>query len=150
MHPEISSFIRPIYPRLIDAPSTIVHPSINGLKHRIFFLNHTIPEDGATGAFGAEQSSTGAHVDVALSDNAVSTSNAHEARMIICVLRYLLFNGYAPQQLVVLSLYKGQNALMKRLAREAGPIPQFQIESLDSIRMTTVDNYQVYRFVSIL
>ena len=115
MHPEISSLIRPsVYKILHDAPNTVMHPSVRGMKHRVFFATHTIPEDGRRTAFGSSLVPLAAgvsHVRVGeLSD--VSKSNMHEASLIVGLLVHLLLNGYRSDQLVVLSMYNGQVRLL--------------------------------------
>jgi superfamily I DNA and/or RNA helicase len=73
-----------------------------------------------------------------------SKTNTHEAKYLLRLLQYLLLNGYRADQLVVLSMYKGQLQLLRRLAKQ----PEYRassviaVDALDKVRMTTTDNYQ--------
>ena len=148
MHPEISSLITPaIYERLENAPSVSEYPLVAGVRDRVFFISHTEPEDGQATAWGASVDQTGAGVkrmEGVLQGAEMSKTNTHEAKFLLRLLQYLILNGYQPEQLVVLTMYKGQLNLLRRLSKEK----EFQIssvinvEALDKVRMTTTDNYQ--------
>lgn len=111
MHPEVSSLIRPaVYMTLRDAPNTREHPVVRGMKHRVYFMTHTVPEDGKRNAFGSTAVVGGAgvsHVRVGELNN-TSKSNTFEARLVAGLVVHLLLNGYTASQLVVLSMYNGQ------------------------------------------
>jgi superfamily I DNA and/or RNA helicase len=111
MHPDISSLIRPaVYAMLQDAESTREHSPVRGLLHRVYFMTHTVPEDGKRSAFGSTDVIGGSgvsHLRVGELGN-VSKSNAHEANLAIGLVVHLLLNGYTANQLVVLSMYNGQ------------------------------------------
>jgi hypothetical protein len=126
MHPEISSLIRPaVYRNLLDDDTTLRHPPVRGMCHRLFFWTHHVPEDGATTAVGADPASSagggrgrrGGAPLVELSSS--SKSSSHEAALAVRLLKHLLYNGYAADQLVVLTMYKGQATLVKKLAKQA-------------------------------
>ncbi|CAD0045335.1 unnamed protein product, partial [Aureobasidium pullulans] len=45
MHPSIAELVRStLYPTLSDAPSTIAHPEVAGMRKRLFWLDHQYPE----------------------------------------------------------------------------------------------------------
>ena len=117
MHPEVSSLIRPaVYKTLLDSPSTRMHPTVRGMKHRVFFMAHTVPEDGKRAAFGSSEVAGGvgaSHLRVG-EINASSKSNAAEAHLVVGLLVHLLLNGYSADQLVVLSMYNGQVGNVRR------------------------------------
>ena len=124
MHPEISSLITPtIYTRLDDAESVSDHPFVRGIKDRLFFISHNEPEDGQLVAWGpseipAAEKSRKAVRPIDLAGAEMSKTNTFEASYLIQLVLYLLKNGYKASQIVVLSMYKGQLMLLKRLAKE--------------------------------
>ena len=95
MHPSISQLIRvpTLYPNLADAPSMADYPVVGGMKHRLFWLNHEHKEAGEEEESGAQ---TG------------SKTNPGEAALVVAIAKYLLFQGYAPNQIAVLTPYVGQ------------------------------------------
>lgn len=148
MHPEISSLIRPaIYRHLIDDESTLQHPPVGGMPHRLFFWSHTVPEDGAREAFGAAPTGESQLMTMRKFDDSVSGShtNTHEARLLVRLMQHLVFNGYNPERIVVLTMYKGQTMLVRRLAKEAvaqkGGAATMS-RPITEIRVTTTDNFQ--------
>lgn len=154
MHPEISCLITPsIYKCLHNDPSVSLHPIVRGMKDRVFFISHVIPEDGRTTAWGAdlstENSTNGKSLKnvrpIDMAGAEMSKTNSFEAKYLIRLLKYLLLNGYQASQLVVLSMYKGQMVLLKRLAKEESNQSASMLiktDAIDSVRMTTTDNYQ--------
>ncbi|GFH25752.1 NFX1-type zinc finger-containing protein 1 [Haematococcus lacustris] len=159
MHPDISRLVRPTYPALHDHPSVAQHPAVKGLgQHRVVFIHHEVPEDG-------EDSNSGWHA----SKVQQSKVNSHEVGMVRAVVTYLLQQGYAKEQLVVLTPYLGQLLELKQaLAKEMGAavdemdmadlrkavLPQLLanlgVEDKDKdkqqgssgVRLATIDNYQ--------
>ncbi|GFH27466.1 predicted protein, partial [Haematococcus lacustris] len=157
MHPDISRLVRPTYPALHDHPSVAQHPAVKGLgQHRVVFIHHEVPEDG-------EDSNSGWHA----SKVQQSKVNSHEVGMVRAVVTYLLQQGYAKEQLVVLTPYLGQLLELKQaLAKEMGAavdemdmadlrkavLPQLlanlYVEDKDKqhgnngVRLATIDNYQ--------
>ncbi|KAL6759021.1 P-loop containing nucleoside triphosphate hydrolase protein, partial [Haematococcus lacustris] len=104
MHPDISRLVRPTYPALHDHPSVAQHPAVKGLgQHRLVFIHHEVPEDG-------ENSNSGWHA----SKMQQSKVNSHEVGMVQAVVTYLLQQGYAKEQLVVLTPYLGQLLELKQ------------------------------------
>lgn len=122
MHPEICSLITPnIYVRLDNADLVTKYPPISGIKDRLFFITHNVPEDGQSQAWGIDHTLNSVKNvrPIELSGVEMSKTNSHEAKYLIKLVQYLLLNGYDYQQLVVLSMYKGQMILLRRLAQEA-------------------------------
>jgi hypothetical protein len=104
MHPAISGLIRHTYPALEDHPSTASHPPARGLPAgaRALFLDHRAEEDGGGGDSGRRaRRGWSARAEAA----GQSKSNASEAALAVACVKYLLRQGYAPGQLVVLTPY---------------------------------------------
>ena len=57
MHPEICQLITPsIYKTLDNAPSVSEYPPVGGVKGRLYFINHGVPEDGQAGPIVSDES----------------------------------------------------------------------------------------------
>lgn len=134
MHPEISRFIAPIYPRLFDGPGTSdrLHVSEFGLPSRTLFFTHSWPENSDS----SEEISA-------------SKRNPLEATFIYGFARFLVAQGVAPEQVCIITMYQGQQRLLKRMmTNAAGAVPKefgstpFLQQKLASIRVTCVDDYQ--------
>lgn len=91
MHPEIAELVRKtLYPELSDAPSTLEHQEVAGLKKRLFWLNHQQPET---------------HSDM----HSTSHSNDYEVEMTTALVSHLIKQGvYKPGSIAVLTPYVGQ------------------------------------------
>lgn len=63
-----------------------------------------------------------------------SKSNFHEANFIVGLCRYLVLQGYRPDQITVLTTYKGQMFLLRGEMR--------QLPSCEGVRISCVDDYQ--------
>ena len=113
MRPEISALLRDIYPNLQDHPSVAKYPNVLGVGTNLHFIDHSHLEDE----------------NVELK----SKSNEHEAKFIVALCRYLLLQGYSPDQITILTLYTGQLLFMKGLM----PKSEFQ-----GVRVSCVDNFQ--------
>jgi len=96
MHPEISAIPKlTTYPNLIDANDVkdiTNNPPVKGVLSRVVFVDHKHEEDGQSGADG----------------EGVSKTNAHEVKMVVKTVRYMIQQGYMPKDLVVLTPYLGQ------------------------------------------
>jgi hypothetical protein len=94
MHPSISALIRrTLYPRLIDAPNVSNYPEVVGMKHRLFWFDHDVPE-------------VGAETDELV---ACSKSNDFEVEMTACLVAHILAQGvYNSQDIAVITPYLGQ------------------------------------------
>lgn len=121
MHPEISSLITPsIYKSLVNAPSVATHPPVRGIPNRLWFISHTVPEDGQQTAFGADPNTAlpaPVH-SISLAINDGTKTNTFEAEYLVRLGNYLLQNGYDAKQIVILTMYKGQQTLIKKLAKD--------------------------------
>lgn len=110
MRPSISRLIRPTYPELADHESVHSHPPMRGMRTSVVFVDHDQPE-GTRAVRGSGGD--------AETEDAMSKTNQHEAQLVSAIVVYLLRQGYAPEQLVVLTPYLGQLALLRRtLARD--------------------------------
>ncbi|KXX80997.1 Helicase required for RNAi-mediated heterochromatin assembly 1 [Madurella mycetomatis] len=150
MVPEISVFARRLtYPDLLDGPRTRGRPEIHGLQDRVVFVNHGKQED---------------------SDNQIrdrrdpgmkeSKKNMFEAEMVLRCVKYFGQQGYASDQIVVLTPYLGQLRVLKDLLSKnkhdpalsemdkaemirAGLISEAAAKLNKSpLRLSTIDNYQ--------
>lgn len=161
MHPEISAVPKLVtYNELLDAPKVSNHPQALGLASRVIFIDHDHMEDNQT-------------CDALES---VSKTNAYERCMIVKSVQYLLKQGYAPGDIVVLTPYLGQ---MMKLQAELGKSLSVSLDDRDlneardhfrgddnfsaelatakqgmqklkeqaAIRVATIDNFQVRVFL---
>ncbi|KAJ3374512.1 hypothetical protein GGF31_007290 [Allomyces arbusculus] len=93
MKPVIAQFIREtLYHQLQDGDNTFGRPPVRGMVKDVFFLAHDHPQDSREDAYSSS----------------MSHSNAFEVEMIVALVQYMLRQGYAPNQLVVLTPYVGQ------------------------------------------
>ncbi|KAJ3123836.1 hypothetical protein HK100_011473 [Physocladia obscura] len=92
MRPEISDVVRTIlYPTLKDDPRVLMYPSVLGIRKNMFFVNHNHPEDNVDALAKAH-----------------SHSNRFESEYSVALLRYLIRQGYAARDIVILTPYVGQ------------------------------------------
>jgi hypothetical protein len=102
MHPEVSALIKHTYPALKDHPKVAAHPPVKGLGSKLVFIDHRHPElqeeNGSKAVWGSG----------VLGTETQSKINRHEVGMSVAVVRFLLQQGYAAGQLVVLTPYLGQ------------------------------------------
>ncbi|KAF9886779.1 hypothetical protein FE257_011156 [Aspergillus nanangensis] len=105
MHPSISQLIRDtLYPRLQDAPSVSSYPEVVGMRKRLFWLDHRVPEGNASG------------------EEAMATShwNDHEIQLTVALVNHLLRQGtYQSGDIAVLTPYLGQLHRMRRRLSES-------------------------------
>eukprot|EP00597_Dinobryon_sp_UTEXLB2267_P011576 CAMPEP_0170130372 /NCGR_PEP_ID=MMETSP0020_2-20130122/22548_1 /TAXON_ID=98059 /ORGANISM="Dinobryon sp., Strain UTEXLB2267" /LENGTH=2695 /DNA_ID=CAMNT_0010365113 /DNA_START=8 /DNA_END=8092 /DNA_ORIENTATION=- len=129
MHPEVSSLITPfIYRKLNDDPSVLSREKVRGIKQRVFFFQHTFPEDAQSNSIEAA--------------DAGGKSNTFEAKMVVATAQHLLNNGYTHDQIVILTMYKSQVRIIKSEASSVANLGSIHNERVNSIRVTTTDNYQ--------
>jgi hypothetical protein len=103
MPPAVSALVRGMtYPGLRDAPSTAVAPPVRGLRDRVCFVSHTHAEATAGSAIAQRQDG-----------GTASKVNEYEADMVVATALYLLQQGYAKEQLVVLTPYLAQLQAVK-------------------------------------
>ncbi|TFB01018.1 NFX1-type zinc finger-containing protein 1 [Trichoderma ghanense] len=148
-HPDISQFARLLaYPELKDVPKTSSYPPIRGLQKRVVFVHHEHPEEQLDSVRDPRDPSSKA-----------SKKNTFEAEMVLKTVKYLIQQGYKSENMVVLTPYMGQLALLRDKLREnndpylneldmhelvrAGLMTQAASKaSKPKLRLSTVDNYQ--------
>lgn len=151
MHPSIAQLVHDtLYPQLENAPSVHEYPEVAGMKKRLFWMDHRMPE--------ADSSNT----------EALSTShyNSFEVDMTVALVSHLVRQGrYRSGEIAVLTPYLGQlhkirQALSQSFAIVLGEGDQDQLDNtgyeddadrskegvkaslLQSVRLATVDNFQ--------
>ena len=94
MRPDISKYLKDIYPELKDSERVLQNPEVEGLQKNFYFWNHQNFEIKGR-----------------------SPVNAAEAEGAIALAKYLKnFMGYSWDKITILSGYKGQTALLRRKA----------------------------------
>ena len=116
MRPEIAALMKHIYEDLEDHASVEKYENIKGMKKNMFFIDHSQLEKSC--------------------DQTHSHVNEHEARYLVALCRYLLQQGYRANEITLLTTYMGQMFAIKDILREE------DLETLRSVRLTTVDNFQ--------
>lgn len=132
MHPEISRFLKPIYPTLYNGPKTSDRMDLTqlGLLQRAFFFKHNWVESGGNNE-----------------EMAQSKQNPAEASFIYGFVRYLVSQGTDPNHIAVITMYKGQQRVLKDLMTRAQKLPNFASDSYTDprtalVRVCCVDDYQ--------
>jgi len=116
MRPVIAELVCPhIYPTLINAAEVCEYESIRGVKHNVFFVNHTNTEDDVNG------------------EVLLSHSNQFEADFCVNLCHYFIKLGYRHSQITILTMYSGQLLKMKKMMSR---------EFFDGVRVCSVDNFQ--------
>ena len=113
MRPEICTLIRPLYNQLMDHPCTTEYPHVRGMKHNLFFLDHTVSESGSGASFMMN-----------------GHQNKHEAELAFGLAIHLLRNGYEPSQLVIITPYVGQVLLIKQLVRSCSGVMRDEMSAV--------------------
>jgi hypothetical protein len=87
MHPSIAQLVRDtLYPNLEDAPSVSEYPEVMGMRKRLFWLDHRVPENDSSEADG----------------NSTSHWNSHEIKMTLALVNHLFQQGeYKEQDIAV-------------------------------------------------
>ena len=149
MRPEISTLVRQTtYPELMDALSVKNREHIRGLASDVVFISHSEYETGDEN-----------HAALATS----SKVNEFEADMVVGVTKFLLQQGYNTDDIVILTPYLGQMALIQRKLKRmeinaligekdraelvrANPGEILNGDAATSasscVRVATIDNYQ--------
>ncbi|KAI9784988.1 MAG: hypothetical protein M1839_001184 [Geoglossum umbratile] len=154
MHPSISELVRvPLYPDLQDHPSVLGYPEVDGMRDRLYWLDHQEKEDPR-----------------AAQAISLSRTNTFEVDMVAALMSHLVRQGtYATGDIAVITPYLGQlQKIKKRLANsfeivvgdrdleeleakglqddpEASPDGKVQVQKttlLNALRIATVDNFQ--------
>ncbi|KAL8963110.1 MAG: hypothetical protein Q9193_000584 [Seirophora villosa] len=156
MHPSIAELIRStLYPKLQDHRSVSTHPEVDGMRKRLFWLDHNEKEDASPS-------------DLAQS---FSKTNAWEVEMTVALVSHLIRQGiYRNEDIAVLTPYLGQLQKLRERLRSSfaivvgdrdledmeakgleddsgeetnaskGNISKTTL--LDALRIATVDNFQ--------
>ncbi|PQE31568.1 nf-x1 finger and helicase domain protein [Rutstroemia sp. NJR-2017a WRK4] len=156
MHPSISELVRvPLYPDLQDHPSVLGYPEVDGMRDRLYWLDHREKEDPRPAQ--------------AVS---LSRTNTFEVNMIGALVSHLVRQGkYGSEDIAVITPYLGQLQKIKKLLASSfeivvGDRDQEELEAqglqedvatvadgqaqvkvqkttlLDALRIATVDNFQ--------
>ncbi len=154
MHPSISELIRvPLYPNLEDHPSVAKYPEVEGMRDRLYWLDHQEKEDKQ-----------------AIQSTSLSRTNTFEVEMVAALVSHLVKQGtYKNEEVAIITPYLGQlQKIRRRLAssfeivvgdrdqedleakgldHEPKPSGQWrrQVQKttlLKALRVATVDNFQ--------
>ncbi|XP_072237874.1 NFX1-type zinc finger-containing protein 1 isoform X2 [Leuresthes tenuis] len=114
MRPDIACLLTPhIYSELENHPSVLEYENIMGLNTNLFFVEHNHPEEEIR--------------------DGKSHQNSHEANFVVALCRYLLLQGYKPEQITILTTYTGQLHCLRKLM----PATNFS-----GVKVHVVDKYQ--------
>nr|XP_039261973.1 NFX1-type zinc finger-containing protein 1-like [Styela clava] len=114
MRPEIADLLRPrIYKNLLDHSSVKGRAEIVGVEKTLYFISHAVPEESVA--------------------DGRSKKNQHEADFLVALCKYLILQGYRPEQITILAMYTGQLFAFRNTLKE---------ESSRGVRVTAVDNFQ--------
>ncbi|KAJ3208135.1 hypothetical protein HDU82_002890 [Entophlyctis luteolus] len=92
MRPEIADFIRSfLYKELRDSENVLQYPQVQGIRKNVYFIDHSIPQDAETSQA-----------------KSMSHSNRFEAEYCVALVRYIIRQGYAPEDIVLLTPYVRQ------------------------------------------
>ncbi|KAL9012461.1 MAG: hypothetical protein Q9173_002777 [Seirophora scorigena] len=105
MHPSIAELIRStLYPKLRDHRSVSTHPEVDGMRKRLFWLDHNEKEDASPS--NPAQS--------------FSKTNAWEVEMTAALVSHLVRQGiYRNEDIAVLTPYLGQLQKLKQRLRSS-------------------------------
>ena len=105
MHPSIAELIRStLYPKLQDHPSVSTYPEVDGMRKRLFWLDHNNRED-------ASPSNTA---------QSFSKTNTWEVEMTAALVSHLVRQGiYRNEDIAVLTPYLGQLQKLKQRLRSS-------------------------------
>jgi hypothetical protein len=119
MHPDISRLIRHTYPSLEDHASVEGRPPLKGVAGRVVFMDHTQPELQESQKAAGKWRAAAEHQ---------SKVNLHEVGLSVATVKFLLQQGYKPEQLVVLTPYLGQ---LLELQRELSKTVEVVLADMD-------------------
>ena len=115
MRPEIASLICPsIYKNLLNHKDVECYEHVKGVGTDLFFIDHHAPEKD-------------------IDDKDRSHSNDHEAEFLVALCKYLLKQGYRPDQITLLTMYRGQLLELRKKMRR---------RDYDGVRVAAVDDFQ--------
>lgn len=152
MHPSIAQLVRKtLYPHLEDAPSVSQYPEVNGMRKRLFWLDHHHQEGNSS------------------KNDALGTShwNSYEVEMTIALVNHLVRQGtYKSGEIAILTPYLGQLYRLRSILRESFAITMGERDEVDlenaglndetpeiqqgivktnllqTLRVATIDNFQ--------
>lgn len=106
MHPSIAQLVRStLYPALVDHASVSAYPDIEGMRKRLFWLDHDQKEDSPS------------HYD---SIKSFSKSNGFEVEMVAATVSHLVRQGtHDTRDIVILTPYLGQLRKIKQRLRSS-------------------------------
>ena len=114
MRPEIADLVHPhIYPTLQNHSSVLHYESVKGVAKNMFFITHEYLEEH--------------------NGDTMSYANHHEAHFLASLCKYLLQQGYASNQITILTPYAGQLLMLRKF------MPR---DTFLDVRVTPVDNFQ--------
>ena len=116
MRPEIAGLMKHIYDDLQNHESVETYEDIKGIKKNMFFISHNYLEKSC--------------------DQSHSHVNEHEATFVVALCRYVLQQGYRSDQITLLTTYMGQMFAIRDCLKAEND------QSVRSVRLTTVDNFQ--------
>ena len=118
MRPEISQMVSNLFYQgsLLDHEITQSRPSVKGMKHNVYFVNHNEYENS--------------NPDLV---NLKSYSNEHEAAFLASLCNYLIQQGYKSEQITIITPYVGQLLELRS---------QLKNKAITPARVVTLDNYQ--------
>lgn len=105
MHPPIAELIRStLYPKLQDHPSVSTYPEVDGMRKRLFWLDHSNKEDASSSNLAQSFSKT----------------NTWEVEMTTALVSHLVRQGiYRSEDIAVLTPYLGQLQKLKQRLRSS-------------------------------
>ncbi|KAI9889600.1 MAG: hypothetical protein M1814_005107 [Vezdaea aestivalis] len=105
MYPSIAELVRStLYPKLQDHSSVSTHPEVDGMRKRLFWLDHNKREDASP--FNTAQS--------------FSKTNTWEVEMTAALVSHLVRQGiYRNEDIAVLTPYLGQLQMLKQRLRSS-------------------------------
>ena len=115
MRPEIARIVgNHIYEELYDSESVKEYEQIKGVEKNLFFIDHRHEENSHV---------AGGH----------SRSNTFEAQFVASLTQYFLKQGYKPQQITIITMYRGQLLEIK----------QKMLKSVfNGVQVAAVDDFQ--------
>ncbi|KAK8073054.1 hypothetical protein PG996_006402 [Apiospora saccharicola] len=122
MHPSISELVRStLYHDLEDGGPVADYPEVCGMKKRLFWFNHSSPEDRA------------------LQPDPISTThvNSFEVEMTVALVQHLVRQGtYGSDDIAVITPYLGQ---LLRLRRRMNHIVEISLNDQDTEELNSLD-----------
>ena len=116
MRPEIAHLICPhIYNHIENSENVLKYEPIKGVGKDIYFIDHRWPELDRSG------------------EEKYSHVNTHEAKYMVALCHHLLRQGYKPNQITMLTMYRGQLLEMRRRMKKA---------DFGGVRIAVVDDFQ--------